>query len=389
MTRQDEAPAVQWPVRPWWVWLPLVARRLSRGLLEALVDGLYLGVRPLVGALAPPLCLVLGFLCGWLHPGFSEVFSESLLVLALAAVIGTMSANLGLMFLAGFVLGDFLLAHRSWTAPGGLVEHLLRVRVPLLIEYNLLGLLTVGTPLFTKALLVQLTPPDALSRRVRLVIAVLGHLALTGVLVFFWAQSVPLLIRPVFTWRDMPPPSEAMVPLQEHGVLVVIVAMAASLGRMLLQGQTVFRPELEARLDVLQARLTSEKPITPIFQRFPAWLKALVRSSWATLLLAGMYSSWLEALLLGALTLFIQLARAGLVRVPLGGWPAWIERVPLLFRLVAAFVVVYLLALPLLGDRMWGQKGFSPILILTGMSMIILYLVAPGASAGRPKGGNP
>jgi hypothetical protein len=208
-------------------------------------------------------------------------------------------------------------------------------------------------------------------------------------LVFFWAQSVPLLVRPVFTWRGMTPPPEAMVPLQEHGGWVVAVAMAASLGRMLLQAQTVSRPELGARLDVLQARLTSGKPVTPVLQRFPAWLKALVRSSWATLLLAGMYASWLEALLLGALTLLIQLARAGLVRIPLGGWPAWIERVPLLFRLVAGFVVVYLLALPLLGDRMGVEQGFSPILVLTGMSMIILYLVAPGAPPGRPKGGNP
>jgi hypothetical protein len=307
----------------------------------------------------------------------------------LLRIVGVMSANLGAMLLVGFALGDFLLAHPDWSHLGGLVSHLWRVRVPLLIKYNLLGLLVVGIPLFTKALLAPLAPPAGRNRQVSFGIALLGHLLLTAVLVYFWAQTVPILIRPVFTWVGGLPSPAAIVPLQQRWRAVVVAAALASLARMVLQGRTVFRSEPGAQVYALQTQITSAAPVTPATQRLPPWARVSAHTLWSTVLLSGMFKSWLDALLLGALIWVIQAARAGIVSVPLGPWPALVERVPLLFRLVLGFVILYLSSEAILPQQIRPTDSFRLFVVLTGVGMVILYLLAPGVPAAQPRKGGP
>lgn len=134
--------------RFWWVKLPLASRRLSRGLLAILLDGLYLMVWPPVAALTTPLVVVAGFLLGWLHPGSDlttqspEAFSQSLAVLVLAVVVGAFSGHLGAGFLVGYAVGDFFLANTGW--------NVLEVRIPLLITYALLALPAIFFPCLSR-----------------------------------------------------------------------------------------------------------------------------------------------------------------------------------------------------------------------------------------------
>jgi hypothetical protein len=208
-------------------------------------------------------------------------------------------------------------------------------------------------------------------------IAVAGHILLTGVLVYFWAQVVPILIRPIYTWHGAGPPVSAMAPLQESGWVPVVAAVLASFGRMLLQGISASRPERTLRMDVLEQRLATDAPVVPLAQRVPPWGRVVGQALWVTLLLSGMLESWIDAFLLWALIVLIQAARAGLVSIPLGPWPRWMAKIPLLFRLITGFVAVGVLSAFVLPQVLW-QFSFRPIAILTAIALVVLYLLVPG-----------
>ncbi|MDF2963136.1 MAG: hypothetical protein K0S39_4871, partial [Paenibacillus sp.] len=202
-------PVFQQLVRFWWVQLPYRASRFSKKLPYTFLDGLYMAAWPVVAAWTPLLAFLTGLMIGWWHPGFESVFSESLVVLMIAAIVGLSSANLGMFFIVGFIAGDFFLQHTSWTQVGwrrneGVFEHVIKVRLPLLIEYGLLYILVVKIPMITKALSAQLRIPFLPLKASFSVTAGL-YVVLTGVLVYFWTQTVPVLIRPVFTWVSSRP----------------------------------------------------------------------------------------------------------------------------------------------------------------------------------------
>ncbi len=145
------------------------------------------------------------------------------------AIVGISSANLGLLFIVGFIFGDFFLYHISWTEVGwrrdeGFFENVIKVRIPLLIEYGLLYILMVKIPMVTKALTAQLRVPF-LPLKASFSIAAALYTLITGVLVYFWTHTVPVLIRPVFTWVSSSPPSQATVPLQQYEWVVIFVAV--------------------------------------------------------------------------------------------------------------------------------------------------------------------
>lgn len=384
----------------WWLRLPLKARTVSPVLAETMVDGLYLVAWRQAAALAPAAALLLGILIGWGHFGFYFVFSESMFVMVVAAIFGLMSANLGFMFLAGFIFGDFFLVYRPWSFPDGIVSHLLYVRLPLLIEYGLLWFLVISIPLATKALLSHLPLPKKLENRMKFAALVIGHAFLTYFLVYFWTQMVPLLIRPIFTWPgDNPPvfpsppisfrnpPVEAMQPLQQNGMILVYVAVLVSIARMALQGMTAFISEIGNRLDPFERQLLTAKPVASLVARAPLAARDVLHSLWAVLMLSGMFAGWIDAALIGALIFLIQASRTGLLRIPLGPWPAIMERLPVLLRFAAAVVIVYMVSRVVLGWQFAETNSFRPVLVLTGLSVLVFYLANPGLTRLRQEKG--
>lgn len=372
--------------RLWWLRLPLAARSLSETVTATLVDGLYLTVWPMAAAFLPPLALLTGLLIGWWHLGFTYVFSESMTVMIIAALFGIMSAHLGAMFLVGFAVGDFFLAHTIWLTPGPL-DNLLYVRLPLLIEYSLLGLLVVNIPLVAKSLLARLPIPRALVQPALLFTAALiGHVVLTYTLVYFWTHIIPILIRPIFTWPGGAPTVEAMAPLQKSGATLIYIAVLASAARISLQGLTTFRPPFSARLEASEEALRSAPPVAPARPRVPPLVKTAAHALWTTLILAGMIEHWLDGLLLLAFIFFLQAARARLLPVPLGGWPAMVERVPMLLRMFIGVVLVYLVSTPVFRWQWGTTNSLRPVLILTALALFIFYLLNPGLDTARRQG---
>jgi hypothetical protein len=384
--------------RLWWIRLPLAARRLSLGLAVTLLDGSYLVAWPWAAAIATPLAFILGLVAGALHPGFGTAFTESLPLLIVVVVVGALSGHLGAMLWLGFVLGDFFIFHDSWTTRGGiadflpfgLLRNIVNVRVPLLIEYGLLGLATMVFPVLGKTLLVQLTPLARLGRAASLAAAAIVQALLTYALVFFWAQSTALLIRPVFTWREANIPAGAIAPLQEQGMLLASLALAAAVARVGLQGLTAFAPTYSRPLNVVERAMTEARPVTPLAERLPVAVVAAARALTSWLLLAGLYETWVDAAILGLLILLISLARHGLLRLPLGPWPDLAQRLPLLLRLAAGFFIVAYIA-QLLDRQLRSAESFRPIMLLTGLALVIFYLVNPLAPIARraPAGAAP
>src|SRR5688572_14596195 len=223
-----------------WLRVPLLARRVTGALSEPLVDGQYLVAwRPLAAA-APPLALALGFWIGSTHWTYRAVFTESLSLLMLAVVVGVASSYLGVLFVLGFAMGDYLLMTSGGVVArgSGLALHLPMVRLALFIEYGLLALLVVSVPMGAKALMAQLRLPRLVARYTagryaNVLLFAIGFPALVGVATYLWQQSWPLLIRPVYTWSGGQPTSTAMVALQRTGLTLAHTAATAALARVI------------------------------------------------------------------------------------------------------------------------------------------------------------
>lgn len=362
----------------WWIRLPQASRRLAVRPVLLLVDGFFLTVWPRVAAIATPLALGLGLLLGALHPGFDEVFSESWLVLVVAVFLGVFSGHLGAMFLAGFAFGDFFIYHREWTTFGSFISNVLRVRIPLLIEYGLLAFMTTGIALATKGLLAQLRPPPSVPRQVRIVMAVAGHFVLTLLFVYLWMQVVPILIRPVFTWQARTPSVAAMTLLQQSSWPFLLVAGLASLGRMALQ-QLVARNDVwNARLEERERQLNQAPPAKPAFATVPLAARVALLSVWSTLMLAGMMEAWWDGLILLVVITVLQLARARFLAPRLlQPWVSVVERIPHPLRLGAGIVLTTLVGRLVLAPALSTTNSFRPILLLTIFALFIFYLLDP------------
>ena len=365
------------PTHFWWVRLPLALRWGSATFMIALLDGHYITAYPRISPFASPFALVLGLVVGWLHLGFDLVPTEALWLVVALVVIGTLSAHLGTLFLVGFAVGDFVLATHEAFNVRGVFQQSTLVRLPLIIEYALLGILLISIPLMTKGLLAQLVPSPRLGRHIRFIIAVVGHAALTFGLVFLWTQTVPILIRPVFTWVGNQPTTQAIVPLQQYGHLIALAALPASVGRLVLQVRTAIHVRLRTRPDAVERHVQAAAPVLPYTQRLPRRIRAVGHTVWSTLLLAGMFQSWPAALLLGTVILLLQLARAGVVSVPLGAWPRVAARLPLMLRLIAGSIIVFLLSRLVVGQAQLRSESFAPFVLLTGIALIVLFLLTP------------
>ncbi|MDR6226827.1 hypothetical protein [Desmospora profundinema] len=386
--------AIKRLVRFEWVDLPLRSRHLTPGLPVILTDGLFLTAWPWVAAVLPLLAFFSGLGFGWGQWGYEQAWTESMILMMVAAVFGILSARLGIGFLFGFILGDFFLARPEWividpwTGETSVWEPLLQIRLPLLLSYGLLAFLTVHVAVWTKSLLSQLTPPPTLSREISRWWAFIGHGALTWTLVYFWSQAVPILIRPIFTWSGDDPPASAMEPLQEHGGWLLLIAVTVSILRIYLQGLTASQQEKSIRMDEMEHLLAAAPPVVPWTLRLPRVVRTLASTAWITLLLAGLYYSYWDAVGLGLFILLLQAARHGLIRIPLGDWPRWMERIPLLFRLVIGFVLIQGFSQQVLQEAWYWTDNFRPVLLLTALSFLILYLLNPGLpETKQPEGG--
>lgn len=374
-----------------WVGVPLGLRRLSAALAVSTVDGLFLAVRPLVGVLAVPLALGFGLVVGATHPGFEHVYTEALWLLLVVAVVGTISGGLGLYLTAGFMVGDLLIGeHPQWILFRPEPIDLVAKYGSLLLTYALLAMLAVGVPIAAKSLAAEFRLPATTPRALRAVIGIAAFLIVTGLLVWVWTQSAPLLVRPVFVWANDSPTVAAMSTSQEQGGLIVTVAVLAALGRVIVQAvlaQPIGRTTGSAgtdRMTELEDRFRTETPVVPVLSRMPLLLRLILRAAVLTAVLAGLYAEYWQAALTFGVLLFAQILTSPMLPLRLGGYARLMRRIPRLVRLIAVMIPVYLIGsfiLPLFLD----QQSFLPFLLLAVVAAVLMSLLSPQADGEEPR----
>lgn len=367
--------------RLWWVRIPALLGRIS-GLLTSLAsDGAYLRAWPAAAALAPIGCLLFGLLAGWTHFSNSYIalsYTNSLLLMALLTIFSGLGGGLGVWLLAGYIFGDFLLfGHGEYM---GAPSAQIMARLALPIAYLLLGKLVILAPVVSRGLRLQLLARLKLTGTVGTAAGTAAHAAVQGALqpalVWVWVQAAPTLIRPIFTWRGSAPTSEAMAPLQQQGLLLVVLALLMGIGRVVLERlPAAQRAAADARHD-LQLSMAGRRALQS--PKLPVWLAAALRSVFATYLLSGLIVTFLEGVLFFGLTLAGQLLR-GLVATRLPPLPRLMARVPIVLRLVAGGLISFVLA-SLLVPLVWNStQTFFPIMIPTATSMVVFALLMPAA----------
>ncbi len=373
-----------------WLTLPWRIRRLSSSAVFALVDGAYVMSWPKLAAFGSVAAVLGGFCIGWLHPGFTIVFSESLVVMIVVAVLGTLGAHFGLLFVFGYAAGDLLLGGLDRYSLHGVgpASWAMRIFAPQLIEYTLLAFLAVSIPLLVKYLLASWPWGARLSRGSMLALAMVGHVILTVGLVYFWAQVVPVMARPLFTWRGVLPTTDMAIVLQKNVQPLLWAVAIASLVRMFAQAVVAARTDNEARVNVWQKKLLSVPPVTSFVQeKLPAWAVSVLKIMSTLFLLSGVFQSWTEVVGIGVVIALIYAAQDGLIPVPLGKWRQIVYRVPLLVRLIGGGIIVYLVSGWVLAVQSSPSQGFRPTVIAIGVSFLIMYLLSPGVPFRKRKGG--
>jgi hypothetical protein len=106
-------------------------------------------------------------------------------------------------------------------------------------------------------------------------------------------------------------------------------------------------------------------------------------------MIAGVYKSWIDPILIGALILVMLAMRKQLIPLPMGFWAAWMDKIPLLVRLVIGFILIKIIASALLENMMRTTDTFRPLLLMTALSMLIIFLLTPQLPVVHPKEGEP
>lgn len=362
----------------WWFSLPKYTLRVSKSLTTIVTDGMYLYAFKRLRAVAPIIALLLGFVIGWQQLTFDRVFSESLWVLLIVVVIGIISGQLGLMFLVGFIFGDFFFAHPEWEYRRNLLNGIRLVRIPLLIQYGLLSIPLTSLAITTKTLVFQLKPSPEWSRNTRIGLATGGYLVFTLLLVYLWIQIVPILIRPTFTWLNTTPPVSAMIILQQGNLPIMVAAGLAALLRIGLQVATATHPPFVESIDEYHEKLNLPQNKVPLVERIPLVIRLLISATWATLLLAGMFQAWWDGFIIGSVMFLTLAARYQLLPIFPSTIANFTERIPVLMRLVLGGILVLIASRIALGEQfVRSTDSFRVILGLTIGTILIFYLLFP------------
>jgi hypothetical protein len=392
-------PSLLSAVEFWWVGIPSRVVRYSRVLAAAWADGLYLTSWP-QAALAVPLgALLVGFFEGATHWSPLTIssthistavpavaFLQILHLLFLAVIVGAISANAGLMLVAGFALGDYLIAGSYMTqwdwAP---ITSFLTVRVPMLYSYFMFFALAVMPTLAGSALVAPLlrkVPRDGLFW---VILRIAASAAVQMLIVYCWVGFTPIVMRVMWSWVHQIP----ILGMSDYrDMLSPWLPLAAGAGvvvRAILVRRAGAREALIKRM-VLLLHAERQAARNPGWtRRLPVALRAVFTGLGMALLLAGLVSTWWLAGVVCAAAVSLSLLRN--CALPASAqWRRWTEtmdRIPALFRIIAMSVASYYLSLGMLQLPGWSTRSnsapghFETVLGCLGAGLLIAIVLIP------------
>ncbi|MEA2574003.1 MAG: hypothetical protein QOH93_1301, partial [Chloroflexia bacterium] len=279
---------------PAWLddWFPHISNAMSDGAWTTAWRG--------VGAYAPVVGLAVGLLCRILFPQIFTVFSESLIFMMIVIAAALLSGTVGLGLLAGYIIEDLLLGNRagvstdlfSGAGSGGPLLGTVGMLGGKIVSYLLLSIPAVTIPLLVRHLapsikLSTITDPNTRT------FALAGlHAAIAGVLVYLWAQSVIVLMRPLFTWVGGVPTFESINPVQDKWLFLVVAGALAAAGRVLMERRLMpTAPRAAVATTLQRQRFTGEGK--GILEKVPELARVVIPPVVISMLLAGTYESWI------------------------------------------------------------------------------------------------
>lgn len=394
-----------------WIWLTVPRRLVARlpALRDVAGDGHFLTAVPLVGVVLPVLCLGAGFWVGAQHWTYTFAVTESVFLLSALVALGAFATQLGLLALVGFALGDFFVRFTAWSytvmsigevslAPGagdpiergggllddGYIAGLWRVRVPLVILYLVLGVGAVVVPRLARGVATLVLRVARLAPNLDWLVGSLAYVVTLWLALEGWAASVPLLIRPYFTWKGglvgQMPPAQATVPIQHFRREIVAAAVGAAILRQLVVLALARHRRAAARVDVVVSLAEPIPPPRPPTRRGTV-LRVLGGTLVGTLLMAGMLEQVWTWALAAAVFLAIALLRTGLApRGLLAAWRRLAGRIPLLARIVAMIVAVRVVAGFMAGSVLTSYESLA-VFVLAAALVSVLLLPPPEPEA--------
>lgn len=368
-----------------WVEGPLRLQRRFASLRGVVGDWHGIALLPPLAVAAPAVIGIGAFVVGAGTIGYDLVYSESLFILAAFIAVGAFSTQLGLVGLLGLALGDFFIGQRQWTlrsSDATIIEEIVRVRVPMIITYLLLGVAALFIPRLGKIMSLAIgrwkrIPGQAAWLLITPFVVVVSWIGLRT-----WAALAPTLIRPRFVWRGINPTVEAIQNLQVEDSTLVAAGVIATLLRQAVLGLTIYWPKLKQRLDILELRghlLAASKdplaaPAVPTTgRRFAGDFSSALAAS---LVLSGILETRILWIILFGVFLLVRLVRSGVITVPpLEAWKRRATAIPI----VARIVVLWLLATvgrSVLSDDLIGSYARMSVIVAVGV--VVSLLIFPG-----------
>jgi len=346
-----------------WHRAPRAVGVVSPALGSLLLEDRYLLASPRLAAYVPAAMLTLGAVTGVAHPG--AIYSGSLLVVMMLVAVGAAGAASGFWFLAGFLPMDLLVR------PGSLLPQIskLGLIVADLVLVLLLVLIAASTVRLRRQLALWW-----LARRARgaqaprkggsPAVEIAGGAVIYMMLTWAWLESVPVFIRPVYTWAGTDPVRDVVSPVQglQHTVLLTLEAGLAA-GAVAWLGLRAAAPA------VIPARPKRDA------RELPAWIAIPLRAAFGVLIAAGLLFGPLDALALWAVLVLGQLAQR---RV--GRSARWFERVrklPDAARLLAVLVATTVIGLLVVPPLFGASEALWPVLLVTGFGLALIAVAMP------------
>lgn len=430
LSRHQSATPIEGWLEQWWIALPARIRFYNVLLSEAWRDGIYLTRWPLASIVLPLLAFLAGGIEGATHWTISinqyydpqsVALTELLPFMVFAAIVGSLSANAGILVTLGYALGDFFIAGPRVSFYFGSIgaigqplipddtlwNRIIFLHTPQLISYIVLFLLAVQPTLFTRYTVSNIRPllekvfsvHNALSKNpllkkvpvAALVEALIGGLVQGGI-VYIWTISTPVVIRVFWGWLNQAPPIEAAYFLQNFGIWIAIVAGGAVVIRGLV-ASWAFHSETVRQNWARQASEVAQVT-QPAKRGFSRIMAVLFTAGGMTILLSGAIGTIQEGLLVFGLIGIILLVRN--VILPLSSfwrrWAQYLANIPVIVRLAYGGYIAYQLtqlalsyylpdALPLPS----ASASLLPVLISSGISLLMFTLFLPASQPTQPK----
>ncbi|MGZ8851261.1 MAG: hypothetical protein ACXW3E_13160 [Thermoanaerobaculia bacterium] len=364
--------------RSWYVTIPLALDPISPRAADAFSDGTWTAAWRATGALLPPIAFALGFLAPFVWPGMTQVFSESLVFLIIMIALSLLSGPAGVMLLLGYAFGDVLhdlFAHRMY---GMFIGRQLAADV---VSYLLMAVAVVMIPQASRRLASELSAKirdDYFSEAAQVSISAIA----AALLIFLWCQATIVLIRPVFTWVNSSPTTEAVMHVQRRWFVLVAAGIAALLIRAVLELIAKRSSSWPVVNDMQEQRWSAPQRRSAAWRKMPLSLRVLASAVVVTLLLAGTYVRWFDAAAVFVAVVILKAWRSGLLGAMPRGWISVVTKIPALFRFALAPTIGYFAGWTIIA-LFWRAGSLRPVMFGAFFTLIVFHLLFPATGTRR------